>query len=96
MNRFTKISGIAAAMLMMSATGAFAAESKCGAVPAAPDVPADGSALASKEMDTIAAAFDEYQSKFAEFNKCAIDEFNGTQERFEQLIDAYASKGKKK
>jgi len=96
MNRFTKISGIAAALLMMSATGAFAADSKCGPTPAVPEVPADGTALQSKEMDTIAATFDEYQTKFAEFNKCAVDEFNATQEKFEKLIDAYAAKGKKK
>jgi hypothetical protein len=96
MNRITKISGAVAAVMMFSVGGAFAAETKCGVLPQVPDLPADGTALASKEMDTLADAFDTYQNKFAEFNKCAVEEFNSTQMKFEALIDAYASKGKKK
>ncbi len=96
MNRITKISGVVAAIMTLSVSGAVAAESKCGATPAVPDMPADGAALASKEMDTVASSFDDYQSKFQEFNKCAIEEFNATQKKFEDLIDAYSSKGKKK
>ena len=95
MNRFTKVTSLLAAVMMLS-TGAFADPSKCGAIPNPPDVPADGAALASKEMDTLASAFDEYQATFAKFNKCAVDEFNGTQKSFETVIDAYAAKGKKK
>jgi hypothetical protein len=96
MNRITKISGVVAALMTLSVSGAFAAETKCGALPPLPDIPADGAALASKEMDAVAASFDGYQSKFQEFNKCAVEEFNATQKKFEDLIDAYSSKGKKK
>jgi len=96
MNSITKISGAIAVVTMLSAGGAFAAESKCGTMPAPVDIPADGAALASKEMDTVAAAFDDYQAKFSTFNKCAVEEFNATQAKFENLIDAYAAKGAKK
>jgi len=95
MSRITKISGVLAAVMTLSVSGAYAAESKCGALPPVPDMPADGAALASKEMDAVASSFDDYQSKFQEFNKCSVEEFNATQKKFEDLIDAYASKGKK-
>ncbi len=95
MNRITKITGLLAAVMMLSG-GAYAAPSKCGAIPNPPDIPADGTALASKEMDTLASAFDEYQAAFAKFNKCAVEEFNAAQKGFETVIDAYAAKGKKK
>jgi hypothetical protein len=96
MNRITKITGVLAVVMTLSTSGAFAADSKCGAIPNPPDVPADGAALTSKEMDTIAAAFDDYQEAFAKFNKCAVEEFNTVQKGFESVIDAYAAKGKKK
>ncbi len=96
MSRITKISGVFAAIMTLSVSGAYAAESKCGGQPPVPDLPADGAALASKEMDAVAKGFDDYQAKFQEHNKCAVEEFNATQAKFETIIDAYSSKGKKK
>jgi hypothetical protein len=96
MSRITKISSVFAAILTFSVSGAYAADSKCGAQPPLPELPADGAALASKEMDAVAKSFDDYQAKFQEYNKCLVGEFNTTQKKFEEIIDAYSSKGKKK
>jgi hypothetical protein len=95
MKRLLTLSGAVAAVMTLSA-GAFAAETKCGAVPTLPDLPADGTAVTSKEMDAVAEAFDDYQSKYVTFSKCTNAEFNDLQKKFEGLLDAYASKGKKK
>ncbi len=95
MKTITKFAGVVAAVSILS-TGAFAAESKCGALPAIPDAPADGAALTSKDMDALANNFDDYQSKFSTFNKCAVEEFNGAQAKFEQAVEAYAAKNSKK
>jgi hypothetical protein len=95
MNRITQITGVLAVVMMFSASGAFAAESKCGTIPNPPDLPADGAALASKDMDAVAAAYDEYEGAFSKFNKCAVEEFNAVQKGFGDLVDAYAAKGKK-
>jgi hypothetical protein len=96
MKRIFTLSGAVAAVMTLSIGGAFAAESKCGAVPTLPDLPADGTAVVSKEMDAIAEGFDDYQSKYVEFSKCTNAEFNELQKKFEGLLDQYASKGKKK
>ena len=96
MSRITKISGILAAVMTLSIGSAYAAETKCGALPALPDLPADGAAVASKEMDALAKTFDAYQAKFADFNKCAVNEFNGEQKKFDDLIEAYSAKNAKK
>ncbi len=96
MKRVFTLSGAVAAVMTLSIGGAFAAESKCGAVPTLPDLPADGTAVVSKEMDAVAEGFDDYQSKYVEFSKCTNAEFNELQKRFETLLDQYASKGKKK
>ncbi len=95
MNRTTMFIS-AAVVVTIFGTGTAWAAADCGMKPTAPALPADGATVVSKEMDAIADGFDEYQKKFAEFNKCAIDEFNETQKKFEALIEAYASKGKKK
>ncbi len=95
MKRLLTLSGVVAAVMTLS-TGAFAAETKCGAVPTLPDLPADGTAVTSKEMDAVAEAFDTYQGKYVAFSKCTNAEFNDLQKKFEGLLDAYASKGKKK
>lgn len=95
MKAITKFAGVVAAVSILS-TGAFAAETKCGAIPAIPDVPADGAALTSKEIDALANTFDEYQTKFASTNKCAVDEFNQAQAKFENAVAAYAAKNSKK
>lgn len=94
-NVFT-LSGAVAAVMMLSAGGALAAETKCGTVPPLPDLPTDGTAVTSKEMDAVAEGFDDYQSKYVEFSKCTNAEFNDLQKKFEALLDQYASKGKKK
>ncbi len=96
MKRVFTLSGAVAAVMTLSVGGAFAAESKCGAVPVLPDLPADGTAVVSKEMDAIAEGFDDYQSKYVEFSKCTNAEFNELQKKFETVLDQYASKGKKK
>lgn len=96
MKKIFTLSAAVAAVMTLSVGGAFAAETKCGAVPAAPDLPADGTAVTSKEMDAVAEAFDTYQGKYVEFSKCTNAEFNELQKNFEALLDAYASKGKKK
>ncbi len=96
MKRVFTLSGTVAAVMMLCAGGAFAAETKCGVVPALPDLPADGTAVISKEMDAVAEGFDDYQSKYVEFSKCTNSEFNELQKKFEALLDQYASKGKKK
>ena len=95
MNRTTMIFGAALALTMLGPSGAWAA-ADCGTKPVAPELPADGATVVSKEMDVIADNFDAYQAKFAEFNKCSINEFNEVQKKFEDLIAAYAAKGKKK
>lgn len=95
MKKIITLSGVVAAVMTFSA-GAYAAQTACGEVPALPDLPADGSAVTSKEMDTIAESFDDYQAKYVEFSKCTNTEFNDVQKKFEALLDAYASKGKKK
>ena len=96
MKKTLTLGGVVAAVMTFSMGGAFAADTKCGAVPALPDLPADGTAVTSKEMDAVAEAFDDYQSKYVEFSKCTNAEFNDLQKKFEALLDAYASKGKKK
>jgi hypothetical protein len=95
MKRVFTLSGAVAAVMMLSG-GAFAAESKCGPVPTLPEIPADGTAVTSKEMDAVAEGFDAYQSKYVEFSKCTNAEFNELQKKFEAVLDQYASKGKKK
>ncbi len=95
MKTITKFAGVVAAVMTLS-TGAFAAETKCGALPAIPDVPADGAALASKDMDALASSFDTYAEKFQAFNKCSVEEFNATQNKFEMAVEAYAAKNAKK
>lgn len=89
------LSGAIAAIMTLSVSGAFAAETSCGQVPTLPDLPADGSTVASKEMDAVAEAFDDYQQKYVEFSKCTNGEFNDVQKKFEEILDQYASKGKK-
>ncbi len=96
MKRIFTLSGAVAAVMTLSVGGAFAADTKCGTVPALPDLPADGTAVTSKEMDAVAEGFDTYQSKYVEFSKCTNAEFNEAQKKFEALLDQYASKGKKK
>jgi len=95
MKKIITLSGIAAVAMTLSIGGAFAAETKCGTVPVIPDLPADGATVPSKEMDVIAESFDDYQAKYVEFSKCTNAEFNELQKKFEELLDAYASKGKK-
>jgi hypothetical protein len=95
MKKVLTLSGVVAAVMTMTA-GAYAAETKCGAVPPLPDLPADGTAVTSKEMDAVAEAFDAYQTKYVEFSKCSTGEFNELQKKFEALLDQYAAKGKKK
>lgn len=96
MKKIVTLGGAVAVAMTISMGGAFAADTKCGAVPTLPDMPADGTAVTSKEMDAVAEAFDSYQSKYVEFSKCTNAEFNDLQKKFEELLDAYASKGKKK
>lgn len=96
MKRIFTLSGAVAAVMTLSMGGAFAAETKCGAVPPLPDLPADGTAVTSKEMDAVAEGFDDYQAKYVAFSKCTNAEFNEAQKKFEALLDQYASKGKKK
>src|SRR4051812_18449447 len=96
MSRITKISGILAAVMTLSIGSAYAAESKCGALPPLPDLPADGATVASKDMDAIAKTFDAYQAKFADFNKCAVNEFNAVQKKFDDVVEAYSAKNSKK
>ncbi|MGE4061858.1 MAG: hypothetical protein AB7E79_00675 [Rhodospirillaceae bacterium] len=96
MKKVFTLCGAVAAVMTLSVGGAFAAESKCGSVPTLPDLPADGTAVTSKEMDAVAEGFDDYQSKYVEFSKCTNAEFNEAQKKFEALLDQYASKGKKK
>lgn len=95
MNRIIKLSGVAAAVWTLSMGGAFAAQTACGQVPELPDMPEDGSTVASKDMDAVAEAFDDYQEKYVDFSRCTNAEFTELQKKFEKLLDEYASKGKK-
>lgn len=95
MKPITKFVGVVAAVMTLS-TGAFAADTKCGTIPVIPDAPADGAALTSKDMDALANTFDEYQSKFAAVNKCAVEEYNAATAKFEAAVEAYAAKNSKK
>lgn len=83
-----------AAILVGGVSGVAMAE--CGAQPKAPTIPADGAKLTSKEMDAVVKDFDAYQKDFSKFNECVVKEYKATDEAFNNVLDAYQSKNKKK
>ena len=83
-----------AAILVGGVSGVALAD--CGAQPKAPAIPADAAKLTSKEMDAVVKDYDAYQKEFQKFNECVVKEYKTTDEAFNNAIDAYQSKNKKK
>lgn len=89
-----KIAALTVAALMTATTGAWAAETACGPTPNPPTIPDDGATATSKQMEDAVNGLEEYSNKFAEFNECAINEYNETRQKWEAALDAYQNKGK--
>jgi hypothetical protein len=94
MNRTTKILSVAAAIAVMGlGGGAWAAD--CGDKPALPNIPADGAAASSKDMEKASEELETYSNKFAAFNDCAVKEYNETLDKWKTTLAAYQAKSKK-
>ncbi len=89
-----RIAALAAAVLLASASGAWAAETACGPTPNPPDIPDDGATATSKEMEEAINGLEEYSNKFAEFNECTVNEYNEALAKWNAAQEAYQNKGK--
>ncbi|MHB1204736.1 MAG: hypothetical protein ACYCZX_04145 [Rhodospirillaceae bacterium] len=83
-----------AALLVGGMSGIALAE--CPAAPKAPTIPADGSKLNGKEMEAVVKDMDAYQKDFQKFNECVVKEYKTTDDAFNNALEAYQSKNKKK
>ncbi len=89
-----RIAALTVAALMTATTGAWAADSVCGPAPNPPTIPDDGSTATGKQMEDASNGLEEYSNAFAEFNECAINEYNETLQKWESALDGYQNKGK--
>jgi hypothetical protein len=91
-----RIAILTAAVFLAGTTGAWAAESQCGPIPNPPDIPDDGATATAEQMENALNELDLYTNKFAEFNTCAIKEYDASAKKWPATLEAYQNKGKNK